>query len=169
MASSSENPRNRALILALWSSGLRVSTLCALNYGDIANDLNEGQTSLLIPVYPEMKTRLADACKGNIPYYTFICREAVEALKTYLRDRSEKYSQLYPENPLFHAEWSLWKRSERSSKRLGRRTVAKILRRAARLAGITQWTCITPHTLRKAFESVLRNPTIDGGRMDKGT
>jgi len=25
------------------------------------------------------------------------------------------------------------------------------------------------HTLRKAFESVLRNPTIDGGRMDKGT
>lgn len=28
---------------------------------------------------------------------------------------------------------------------------------------------MTPHTLRKAFESVLRNPTVDGGRMDKGT
>jgi integrase len=116
-----------------------------------------------------MKRRLPDACKGNIPYYTFICREAVEALRTYLQDRSEKYGPLTSESPLFHAEWTLWSRRERSDKRLGRRTVAKVIRRAAKLASISQWTCITPHTLRKAFESVLRNPTIDGGRMDKGT
>lgn len=169
MATAAESLRNRALILAAWSSGLRVSTLCALNYNDIADDLSTGHASVLIPVYPEMKCRLPDACKGNIPYYTFICREAVEALRMYLRDRSEKYDALNSECPLFHAEWTLWKRKERSDKRLGRRTVAKIIRRAAKLAGISQWTHITPHTLRKAFESVLRNPTIDGGRMDKGT
>jgi integrase len=169
MATVAESLRNRALILVAWSSGVRVSTLCALNYGDVAGDLNAGHASVRIPVYSDMKHRLPDACKGNIPYYTFICREAVEALRAYLRDRSEKYGPLTPEAPLFHAEWSLWKRKERSDKRLGRRTVAKVIRRAVRLAGISQWTCITPHTLRKAFESVLRNPTIDGGRMDKGT
>jgi integrase len=169
MATAAESLRNRALILVAWSSGVRVSTLCALNYGDIADDLNAGFASVQIPVYPDMKRRLPDACKGNIPYYTFICREAVEALRTYLRDRSEKYGPQSSESPLFHAEWTLWKRKERSDKRLGRRTVAKVIRRVAKLASITQWTCITPHTLRKAFESVLRNPTIDGGRMDKGT
>jgi integrase len=93
----------------------------------------------------------------------------VEALKAYLRDRNEKYGPTTPEAPLFHAEWNLWGRNERSSKRLGRRTVAKIIRRAAKLSGIVQWVFITPHTLRKAFESVLRNPTIDGSRMDMAT
>jgi integrase len=169
MATAAESLRNRALILVAWSSGVRVSTLCALNYGDIANDLNAGCATVRIPIYPDMKRRLPDACKGNISYYTFICREAVEALRTYLRDRVEKYGPLGSESPLFHAEWTLWKREERSGKRLGRRTVAKVIRRAAKLAGISQWTHMTPHTLRKAFESVLRNPTIDGGRMDKGT
>jgi len=169
MATAAESLRNRALILVAWSSGVRVSTLCALNYGDIANDLNAGCASVRIPIYPDMKRRLPDACKGNIPYYTFICREAVEALRTYLQDRIEKYGPLGSESPLFHAEWTLWKREERSGKRLGRRTVAKVIRRAAKLAGISQWIYITPHTLRKAFKSVLRNPTVDGGRMDKGT
>ena len=145
MATVAESLRNRALILAVWSSGLRVSTLCALNYGDVAGDLNAGYASVRIPIYPDMKHRLPDACKGNIPYYTFICREAVEALRAYLRDRSEKYGQLSSESPLFHADWSLWKRKERSDKRLGRRTVAKVIRRAAKLAGISQWTYIT-HT-----------------------
>jgi integrase len=169
MATVAESLRNRAIILAIWTSGVRVSTLCALNLGDVADDLNAGYVSVRIPVDPDMKNRLPDACKGNIPYYTFICREAVEALRAYLRDRSEKYGPLTPEAPLFHAEWTLWERKERSDKRLGRRTVAKIIRRAARLAGISKWACITPHTLRKAFESVLRNPTLDGARMDKGT
>jgi integrase len=169
MAACAGSLRNRALILAAWSSGLRVSTLCALNYGDLEKDLNAEHTSALVPVYPEMKKRLPNACKGNIPYYTFICREAVEALRAYLRDRNEKYGLMTPEAPLFHAEWNLWGRDQRSSKRLGRRTVAKIIRRAAKLSGISQWAFITPHTLRKAFESVLRNPTIDGSRMDMAT
>ncbi|MCJ7423949.1 tyrosine-type recombinase/integrase [Candidatus Bathyarchaeota archaeon] len=169
MAACAGSLRNRALILTAWSSGLRVSTLCALNYGDLADDLNAGHTSALVPVYPKMKERLPNACKGNIPYYTFICREAVEALRAYLRDRSEKYGSITPEAPLFHAEWNLWERNERSSKRLGRRTIAKIIRQAARLSGISQWASITPHTMRKAFESVLRSPTIDGSRMDMAT
>ncbi|RLI76223.1 hypothetical protein DRP05_13315 [Archaeoglobales archaeon] len=168
MADSAGSLRNRAVILSLWSSGLRVSTLCALNYGDVADEVEKGESHILVPVYPEMKQRVPDACKGNIPYYTFICMEAGEALRSYLREREEKYG-ISREEPLFHSDWTLWKRDERASKRLGRRGVGLIVKRSAKLAGIEKWRHVTPHSLRKAFESVLVSPTIDGGRLDKAT
>lgn len=168
MADSAGSLRNRAVILSLWSSGLRVSTLCALNYGDVADEVEKGESHILVPVYPEMKQRVPDACKGNIPYYTFICMEAGEALRSYLREREEKYG-ISHEEPLFHSDWTLWKRDERASKRLVRRGVGLIVKRSAKLAGIEKWRHVTPHSLRKAFESVLVSPTIDGGRLDKAT
>ena len=168
MADAAGSLRNRAIILFLWSSGLRVSTLCALNYGDVAHDVESGETHIMVPVYPEMKERVPDACKGNIPYYTFICLEAGEALRSYLREREEKYG-LSREDPLFNSDWTLWRRNERSSRRLGRRGVGLIVKRSAKLAGIEKWRYVTPHCLRKAFESVLISPTINGGRLDKAT
>ncbi len=39
MADAAGSPRNKAVTLVLWSSGLRVNTLCALNYGDVAEEL----------------------------------------------------------------------------------------------------------------------------------
>lgn len=169
MADAADGRRDRAIILALWSSGLRVSTFCALNYGDVVAELENGEPHVMIPVYPKMKERVADACKGLVSYYSFICTKAGEALRSYLRERKEKYGQIKPEDPLFHSDWTLWARRERSGKRLGRRGIGLIVKSAARLAGIRRWKYVTPHCLRKAFESVLRSPTIDGGRMDKGT
>jgi len=166
MADATGCQRDRAIILGLWSSGLRVSTLCALNYGDVQVDVESGDPYVMIPIYPEMKCRVPDACKGKIVYYTFTCPAAGEALRTYIREREEKYGKIKPEDPLFHSNWTLWKRDERSSKRLGRRGVGLIVKRAARLAGIQQWKYVTPHCLRKAFESVLRSQTVEGGRMD---
>ncbi|MHA1753993.1 MAG: hypothetical protein ACTSYR_00520, partial [Candidatus Odinarchaeia archaeon] len=58
MADAAGSLRNRAITLVLWSSGLRVSTLCALNYGDVAEDLKRGEPPIMIPVYPEMKDRV---------------------------------------------------------------------------------------------------------------
>ena len=77
MADAAGKLRDRAVILVLWSSGLRVSTLCALNYGDVAEEVESGEPYIMIPVYPEMKDRVPDACKGRIPYYTFICQRQV--------------------------------------------------------------------------------------------
>jgi len=169
MATAAGSPRNRAIIFSLWGSGLRVSTMCALNYGDVSEELESGETCIKIPVYPEMKTRVPDACKGSIPYYTFIFSEAVNDLRIYLREREERYGPISPDDPLFHSEWTFWNRDIRSEKRLGRRAIAKIVRRSAKIAGIRKWKHVTPHCLRKSFESVLRSPTIDGGRLDKGT
>jgi integrase len=169
MADAAGGLRDRAIILSLWSSGLRVSTLCALNYGDVAEELERGEPYVMIPVYPEMKLRLLDACKSQISYYAFICPQAGEALRTYLMERGEKYGEIRPDDPLFHSDWTLWSRGERSSRRLGRRGVGLIVKRAARLAGFSEWKQVTPHCLRKTFESVLRSQKIDGDRMDKGT
>lgn len=168
MADASGRIRDRAIILVLWSSGLRVSTLIALNYSDVQGELESGEPHIMIPIYPEMKYRVPDAAKGRISYYTFTCLAAGEALRSYVREREEKYGKITPHAPLFHSEWTLWDREERSSKRLGRRAVGLIVKRAAKLAGIQKWKNVTPHCLRKSLESVLRSPTVDG-RMDKGT
>ena len=169
MADESGSRRDRAVILALWSTGLRVSTFCALNYSDVVNELNKTKSCLMVRVYPEMKERVEDSCKGLIPYYTFMCLEAVEALRSYLAEREEKYGDVDLDFPLFHSDWTLWAKEERSRQRLGRRAIGLIVKRAAKFAGIQQWKFVTPHCLRKAFESVLRSPTTDGGRLDKGT
>lgn len=169
MADAVGSSRNRALLLALSSSGLRVSTLCALNYADVSEEVESSKECIKIPVYPEMKERVPDACKGNIPYYTFVCSEAAQVLKTFLRERREKFGNIAPEEPLFCSDWTLWKKEERKLHRPAPQTVNQILKAAARRAGIEQWEHISAHCLRKAFESVLREPTVDGGRMDMST
>ena len=137
--------------------------------GDVAEELEKGEPYIMILVYPAMKERVPDACKGQIPYYTFICPEAGEALRSYLAERREKYGKIALDNPLFHSDWTLWVREERSKRRLGRRAVGLVVKRAAKFAGIQQWKHVAPHCLRKAFESVLRSPTVGRGRLDKGT
>jgi len=169
MANAASNTRDRAIILSIWSSGLRISTFCALNFGDIKSDYESQENILLVPVYPEMKSRDPHAAKGNIPYFSFTCAEATAAIRIYLTERTEQFGELRETDPLFHSDWHLWSRDERSSKRLGRRGISQMLKRTARLSGIHQWEIISPHCLRKACESVLRSPLTDGTRLDKGT
>jgi len=169
MADAAGSRRDRAIIFTHWSSGVRVSTLCALNYEDIQTELENDDPYIMIPVYPAMKRRVSDSCKGGIAYYTFCCPEAGRALRTYLKDREEKFGPVALDDPLFHSDWTLWTRTERPSRRLGRRAVGLIVKKAAKLAGLSKWKNVTCHCLRKSFQSVLRSPTVDGGRMDKGT
>ena len=169
IADSAKTLRDRALILCLWSSGVRVNTFCALNYEDVKDELEKDLKVVMLPVFPGMKQRHPDACKGNIPYHTFFSIEAVEALKIYLRDKEEKYGPIDDDDPLFTTEWNLVNRTDRPKQRTTRMTVSKTIHKCARLAGIKEWQDIHPHTLRKAFKSVLISPTLDGGHMDMAT
>lgn len=116
-----------------------------------------------------MKKLVPDACKGLVPYYSFISAEAQTALRIYLNEREEYYGSLEPDQLLFCSDWNLWSRNTRPMKPIGRRGVGVLLKKAARHAKLPRWEHISPHCLRKSFESVLRSPTLDGGRMDKGT
>jgi len=166
MADSACSLRDRAIILSLYSSGLRNSTLRALLYRDVEYELEKGIDNIMIPVYPEMKLVDPNACKNNIPYYTFICDEATQALRLYLREREEKYGKILPTEPLFASDYNQVPRGERSSKIMSPRQLQQVVKQAARRARIPKWRYVTPHSLRKAFETVLHSELIDGGRLD---
>ncbi|TET72698.1 hypothetical protein E3J39_01765, partial [Candidatus Bathyarchaeota archaeon] len=57
MANAASSTRDRAIIVSLWSCGLRVSTLCSINFGDIAEELESEERYLRVQVYPGMKER----------------------------------------------------------------------------------------------------------------
>ena len=162
------NNRDRAIILFLYSSGLRQGTLRALRYKDIKAEFESQTIPLKIPVYPEMKEVLPDACKGSIPYYTFINGEAREALKGHLTELESKIGKLKDEDVIFNG----WTRNSSISKRhrpLSRSSVDLLVKNAAQRAGIERWKDVHPHCLRKAFDSALREDTADGKKLDTKT
>jgi integrase/recombinase XerD len=157
MAYAAGSKRNQALVLVTYTSGLRNSTLRALRYKDVNAELAQGFDVVKIPVYPAMKDVDPGACKGNIPYYTFIAKEAVTALNTYLAEREA----IQGEEPLFCSATTNIPRDVRRTIRIKSDTLGAVVKRAARRAGIAQWRHVTPHGLRKAFDSALRNGGVD--------
>lgn len=162
MADSAGSPRNRAIVLLLWTTGLRVSTLVALNYGDIREKLERGEKYPQIKVLPRLKERNPDACKSKVPYYTFAHPLALRPLRAYLRLREGMYGPLEDDYPLFHSKWHLWTREKRTERRLTRRSVQRVVKKSAKRAGIAEWEDVCTRSLRKSYKSVLRSPTLDG-------
>jgi len=155
--------RNRAIICTLLSTGLRNTASRAIRIKDVIKEIEAGYQNLLIKVEPEWNKRIPGACKNGIPYYTFTSAQATQAIKEMLEERREKCGIIREEEPLFMSEGTrLRKRSPLSDN--GER---EIMRRAAREARIEDWKHVTPHSLRKVFESVLRSPMKDGDRMDQ--
>jgi integrase/recombinase XerD len=158
MALASGSARNKALVLALYTSGLRNSTLRALLYRDIMDEFEKGMKTIKLPIYPEMKKIDYGACKGNIPYFSFISRETTEALREYFAERSKP---IEGDEPMFASE------STNVPVEVGRRTplmkksLEAMVKRAARKAGLKRWQDVRPHCLRKAFEYALRNAGLD--------
>jgi integrase len=166
MADSACSLRDRAIILTLYSSGLRNATLRAVLYKDVEEELRRGESNVMIPVYSEMKLIEPNACKNNIPYYTFICDEATQALKLYLREREERYGKILPNEPLFASDYNQIPKETRDSKIMSSRQLQFVVKQAAKRARLTQWQFVTPHCLRKTFETVLHSELVDGGRLD---
>lgn len=161
MGYTSGPAKNRAMIFMLYTSGLRNSTLRALLYGDVKKELELGLEVVKIPVYPEMKKVDYAACKGNIPYYTFIDPETVKVLKEYLQERIEKYGEITDEEPLFCSDSNQVPREKQRHTPVSKNGLERMVKRAAKQAGIEKWRNITCHSLRKAFEATLRNNRLD--------
>jgi len=157
MAEVASSLRNKAMILLMAFSGLRVSTLLALRYQDIKDELEQGIENLRIEVYPEMKDVVSSACKGNIRYYTFTIKEATEALKVYLEERKRIFGRIEDEEPIFNTNYNQIEKEARRTKPLRANTVRRIVKKAARKAGLKRWREVTSHSFRKTFQSFLRN------------
>ncbi|MEM4733017.1 MAG: site-specific integrase [Candidatus Bathyarchaeia archaeon] len=161
MGYASGSAKNRAMIFALYTSGLRNSTLRALKYRDIKKELEAGLSVVKIPVYPEMKQVDPAACKGDIPYFTFIDSETVKALKEYLEERRQQFGGIAEEEPLFCSDSNQVPKGEQNKVPVSKNGLEKMVKRAAKQARIAEWRNVTPKCLRKAYESALRNNRLD--------
>jgi integrase len=161
MGYAAGSAKNRAMIFTLYTSGVRNSTLRALLYRDAKDELNRHSDVVKIPVYPEMKQTDEGACKGNIPYYTFVSQEAIKALKEYLSERKQASEEIGDGELLFCSDSNQVSRQKQRLTPVSRNGLERMVKRAARLADVQPWQDVTPKSLRKAFESALRNNRLD--------
>jgi site-specific recombinase XerD len=126
--------RDRLLFEVLYSTGCRVSEVCALDCETVAG-----------------KTRFAVTGKGNKTRWVFLTPSAKAALAAYLPARALRLG----EDP--DAGRALFLNSR--GQRLGVRGVQKIVGRAAVRAGLVKDT--TPHTLRHTFATHLSAEGMD--------
>jgi site-specific recombinase XerD len=127
--------RDLAIMQTLFSTGLRVSELCALNRENV-----------------NLKTQeFAVRGKGRKMRLVFLSDKATLRIKEYLDARDDVLSPLF----ISHARKSL-NTIDGERRRLSRNTVESVISRYAMLAGIIK-KC-TPHTLRHSFAtSLLQN------------
>ena len=161
MAYASGSSRNKALILSLYTSGFRNSTLRALLYRDVKAEVEGGRDVVKVPVYPEMKKAVAAACKGNIAYYSFLSKETTQALREYLDERKKMCGGIGDAEPLFASTCTNVDAGLRRTTFVKKRSLDALVKTAAHRASIDSWRNVYPHCLRKAFESALRNNRID--------
>ncbi len=141
--------RDRAVLLVLFQSGIRVNALSSLRYKHVKDQLYpETKIPLTLKITDEIDSKLRGY---DMPfYYTFLQGEAVEALKTYCS--SSHRGDLGDGNEyLFHSKLG---------NPLGEHAVWEIVKRCVKRAGLPVsgiWT----HTIRKAFKHVLRRSILD--------
>ena len=155
----------RAIILSLFQSGLRNSTLRALTYDMLKDQIESNVVPIRIHVTGELRKVVPDACKENIDYWTFLGNESSEALRQYVNWRKEKYGKLSDDEVLFPSESRSMPKEEKLRRPMDQSHLPRIVKNSARRAGIKEWRKIRAHSLRKTFRSVLDAGYIDGGQM----
>lgn len=134
---TSQNPfiesRDRAIIEMLFSTGLRISELCALNQENI-----------------NLKTREFTVIgKGRKVRTVYLTGSAVELLEVYLEKRSDNFKPLFINARSRPDEFDNFG----ESRRLTRTAIEVMVRDRGRKAGITK--PVTPHKLRHTFATTL--------------
>jgi integrase len=152
---SPDRIRTRAIILSLLQSGVRVGCLCKWTVGMVRDQL---YPTIRIPLRLKITNRLDTKLSGYglDHYYTFLQREAAEALRDYLDLRERLHGKLANEDFIFAPARGLAKNRHTEPDR-----ILALVKAAARSIGLdpkTVWT----RTLRKSFRKVLNaTPELD--------
>ncbi len=86
------DPRERAVVLMMASSGMRVGAFDWLRVGDVI-------------FLPNGMTRLEVYRGEPEEYVTFASREATSALQEYLQSRQDSCEHIFPDSPLIRNKW----------------------------------------------------------------
>lgn len=133
-SASKDSLRDQALLHLLFSSGLRVSELTGLKRRDVNTERNE----------------FSVRGKGGKVRPVFLSGDAKESLSRYLAKRSDSHPSL------FIRHFKNVALDSKTKDGLTARSVQRILKERAKLAGITK--VVTPHKLRHSFATnLLRN------------
>jgi site-specific recombinase XerD len=124
--------RDRAIIELLFSTGLRVSELAALNVEDI--DLKNGE--------------FAVRGKGQKDRPVYVSESAINSLQSYLATRKDDYTPLF-----LHFRGTKDDFNSGEYTRLTVRSIQRLVERYSKKAGISKH--VTPHTLRHSFATDL--------------
>lgn len=130
--------RDKAILELFFSTGLRLSELCSLNR-DL--DLTKDEFSI--------------RGKGEKVRVVFLSESAKEAIREYLKNRKDF------EEPLFvqYSNSSSKKESRNESNRLTPRSIERIVKQYAIVAGISKK--VTPHIIRHSFATDLLSNGAD--------
>lgn len=163
--------RDRGVVLVMFQSGMDVSTLCTLNYGHMARGLESDECPLPIRI---------ERPKERVSYTTFISRDAINALKTYLNHRRARGEKIEWGSPLFVKERRECitkkggKREYRQPERLETHLIQKMMKKVAVDSGMVskeqmesaKLNPCRPHTLRKAFSSIMQLQGVNSDVID---
>ncbi len=131
--------RDKAMLELLFSTGLRVSELCALSQEDV--DLSRDEFSV--------------RGKGDKVRVVFLSDTARDAIRAYLKERKDF------DDAMFIQYGKNAKQTEVKNKdlRLTTRSVQRIVKKYATIAGITRK--VTPHVMRHSFATDLLSNGAD--------
>jgi len=131
--------RDRAMLELLFSTGLRVSELCGLSQEDV--DLTRDEFSV--------------RGKGDKVRVVFLSDTAREAIRSYLKERKDFDDAMFVQ----YGKNAKQTATENRDLRLTPRSVQRIIKKYATIAGITRK--VTPHVIRHSFATDLLSNGAD--------
>jgi site-specific recombinase XerD len=134
-----EGLRDRAILESLFSTGLRIAELVALNREQFIN------------IKDKKDLEIGIIGKGAHPRTVYFSERALEWIKKYVSDRNDKSKALF-----IHYKS---RKDADEDNRLTSRSIERIVKKYAILAGVPVFT--TPHTLRHSYATDLMNQGVD--------
>ncbi len=134
---TSAGRRDRAILETLFSTGLRVAELVALDVKQLASSVNKEDLELGI------------IGKGGHPRTVYFSDRALHWIKEYLKGRDDSD----------HALFINFRGPKKDSRRISVRGVELVVEKYSKMAGIP--FLATPHTLRHSFATDLMNKGVD--------
>ncbi len=158
-------PRDRAIILAIYQGGMDDSTLCSIKYKQV-------KECIVWETYKHPHKLDLYRKKAGTNHYTFLGRDAVEAIKAYINYLKSVGITLDDEDPLFIRQ--VFKGETRLIRGIDTWHIQAVLREVAVRAGFitkeqlkqTHHNPVNPHSLRESFSTILYNNGVDKTKID---
>ena len=154
MVDSTSTLRNKAVILCFFQSGVRIGCLINWPFSLVKDQLFPTvKIPIRLKITENIDTKLRSY--GLRYYYTFLEKEAAEALHDYLQWRMNNGEKLTDNSSVFVSHSTTV-----SGEQLKAGSIRTMIKRCVKAIGLNPKT-VWPHCLKKAFRKVLNSSPID--------